>query len=87
MLACPMSTTLGLWAEFVLGVWFVVGAAPAEAPNGHVIIAVALDSITVQGLHLGQGQGAKHGHAHFVLCCWDELLSWSLQRWWVAWLW
>ena len=42
MLACPLRTTLGWGGEVGLGAW-VVGAAPAEAPGGHVNIAVAQD--------------------------------------------
>ena len=84
MLACPLRTTLGPGDEVGLGAWVVVGAAPAEAPDGYINIAVAQDSTIVQDLHLGLSQGAMRSHAHFVLCCWDELLCWLPQWWWVA---
>ena len=55
MLVCPLRTTLGPGGEVGLGAWAVVGAALAEAKDNHVKIAVTLDQIVVQDLHLGQG--------------------------------
>ena len=84
MLACPLRVMLGPVVKAGLGDW-VVGAAAAEEPDGRCVVAAAQGSQTVQDLRLDQGQGAMLGHAHFALCCWDELLCWLPQWCWVAW--